>query len=231
MQMESALLNQEDFYEEQYENIFNSGLVGIMSNFMHRFIEMGIDRSQIFQTVLEVGAGNGQHSRFVRHDYERYIQSDIRTFDKHQESLISNPRISNIQLDAQDLSYFTDSSIDRLIATCVLVHLANPESALLEWKRVVKSGGEISIYVPNEPGLLLLLFQKLTTAAKSRMNGFDYKSVHYREHRNMWIFCNLLVREIFGDCHIKKRSIPFPWLPWNLRLFDVYQITIVKESN
>jgi phosphatidylethanolamine/phosphatidyl-N-methylethanolamine N-methyltransferase len=230
MLMESALLNQEDFYKGQYDNILNTGLVGLMSNFMHRFIEMGIDRSQSFRTVLEVGAGNGQHSRFVRHGYERYIESDIRFVERYKESKILNPKISSIQLDAQDLSNFEDASVDRLIATCVLVHLPDPESALLEWQRVVKPGGAISIYVPNEPGLLLRLFQKLTTAAKSKKNGFDYKSIHYREHRNMWIFCNLLIREIFSESHIKKRSIPFAWLPWNLRLFDVYQITTTKDS-
>ena len=229
MVMESAPLNQEDFYEEQYENILNTGLVGLMSNFMHRFIEMGIDKSDTFETVLEVGAGNGQHSRFVKHDYRHYIESDIRSVSNSEESKTSNPKISRIQLDAQDLSYFEDSSVDRLIATCVLAHLPNPEGALLEWRRVVKPGGTISIYVPNEPGLLLRLFQTLTTAAKSRKNGFDYKSVHYREHRNMWIFCNLLIREIFSESHIKKRSTPFSWLPWNLRLFDVYQITISKD--
>jgi phosphatidylethanolamine/phosphatidyl-N-methylethanolamine N-methyltransferase len=227
--MESALLNQEEFYEEQYENILNTGLVGLMSNFMHRFIERGIRESQSFPTVLEVGAGNGQHGRFVKHEYERYFESDIRVVEKDEEIKISNRKISKIQLDAQNLSYFQDSSIDRLIATCVLVHLPNPESALLEWRRVVKPGGKISIYVPNEPGLLLRLFQTLTTAAKSTKHGFDYKSIHYREHRNMWIFCDLLIREIFSKSHIKKRSIPFAWLPWNLRLFDVYQITIPKE--
>jgi len=196
---------------------------------MHRFIERGIQQSQSFPTVLEVGSGNGQHSRFVKHEYDRYLESDIRMVDKDKDFKISNPKISKIQLDAQDLSYFQDASIDRLIATCVLVHLPNPEVALLEWKRVIKPGGKISIYVPNEPGLLLRLFQTLTTAAKSKKNGFDYKSIHYREHRNMWIFCDLLIREIFSGSHIKTRSIPFAWLPWNLRLFDVYQITIAKE--
>lgn len=224
-------MNQEDFYQEQYENILNTGLVGLMSNFMHSFIEMGVDKSEYFQTVLEVGAGNGQHSRFVKHDYERYIESDIRIVERLKEKKKSNPKISSMQLDAQDLSSFEDASIDRIIATCVLVHLPDPETALLEWRRVVKPGGAISIYVPNEPGMLLRLFQKLTTAAKSKKNGFDYKAIHYREHRNMWIFCNLLIREIFGESQIKKRAIPLAWLPWNFRLFDVYQITIAKDSN
>ena len=224
-------MNQEDFYEEQYENILNTGWVGLMSNFMHRFIEIGIDKSQFFETVLEVGAGNGQHRHFVRHEYELYIESDIRSVKGQAESKNSNLKISRIKLDAQDLSYFEDSSINRLIATCVLVHLPDPERALLEWRRVVKPGGAISIYVPNEPGLLLRLFQKLTTEPKSKKNGFDYKSIHYREHRNMWIFCDLLIKEIFGKSHIKRRSVPFALLPWNLRLFDVYQITIVKDAN
>jgi len=222
-------MNQDQFYEKEYEKIFNSGTLGLMSDFMHRFIEKPFRNSDYFDKVLEVGAGHGQHYKFVRHGYDKYLESDLRLLDSVKETE-KNSRRMKVQLDAQDLSSVKEISIDRLIATCILVHLPDPEKALQQWKRVMKPGGVISVYVPNEPGILLRLFRNLTTIPKSRKHGFDHKSIHYREHRNMWIFCDLLIQEIFQDAIIERRSFPFKFLPWNLRLFDVYQIKIDESE-
>ena len=68
----------DDFYSNYYSKIFGSGLIGKMAGFVHWFIEVRYKKNQFFDTILEVGAGEGQHSKFVKHQYRRYIQSDIR---------------------------------------------------------------------------------------------------------------------------------------------------------
>jgi ubiquinone/menaquinone biosynthesis C-methylase UbiE len=44
-------------------------------------------------------------------------------------------------MNAEKLDLIADNAYDRLTATCLIAHLANPEQALVEWRRVVKSGG------------------------------------------------------------------------------------------
>jgi SAM-dependent methyltransferase len=215
-------LNQiDDFYSNYYTKIFGAGLIGKMSDFVHWILEKPYKHSEIFGTVLEVGAGYGQHSKFVKHRYDCYIETDIRESNYPH----SNNRIKRLISDAENLTEIESNSIDRLIATCILAHLTNPEKALQNWKRVVKKKGHLSIYVPVEPSILLRLFRSVATTRKAKKMGLNHKSIHYREHRNMWIYCDLLIRETFHGSNVKSRRFPVSFLPWNLRLFDIYEIT------
>ena len=216
----------DDFYSDYYENIFGSGVIGWAAGVAHRFMEKPLDE-RIFTNVLELGAGNGQHRKYVRHQFCRYIETDLR-FDQgivRELEITPGKIVEQRFLDAEDLTVFESAQFDRVIATCLLAHLPNPEKALKEWRRVVESGGSLTIYVPTEPGLVLRIFRSLTTKRKALKLGLDHSAVHYREHRNMWIFMNLLVLEIFAEDIIKRRRFPFSFLTWNLALFDVYEIT------
>jgi SAM-dependent methyltransferase len=210
----------DDFYSNYYSKIFGSGMIGQMAGFVHRLIEVRYKKNQFFDTVLEVGAGEGQHSKFVKHQYRRYIQSDIR----NSSTPTINSRVENQVSNAEKLEEVEDNSVDRLIATCILVHLNDPEKALQNWRRVVKKQGHLSIFVPTEPSILLRFFRFFVTSKKATKFGLNHKSIHYREHRNMWIFCDLLIRETFKDSNIRVRKFPLRFLPWNLRLFDIYEV-------
>ena len=211
----------DDFYANHYSKIFGSGIVGKIASFVHWLMEYPYKRDSFFGTVLEVGAGEGQHFIFVKHSYDSYIETDIRksinqTFNSKLQKKLSN---------AEDLDGIESSSVDRLIATCILVHLLEPEKALQNWNRVVKKGGKLSIFVPTEPSILLRFFRFFVTSRKAKKFGLNHKSIHYREHRNMWILCDLLIRETFSESKIRSRKFPISFLPWNLRLFDIYEIT------
>ena len=210
----------DDFYSNYYSKIFGSGMIGKMAGFVHWLIEVRYKKNQFLDTVLEVGAGEGQHSKFVKHQYRRYIQSDIR----NSSTPTINSRVENKVLNAEKLEEVEDNSVDRLIATCILVHLNDPEEALQNWRRVVKKQGHLSIFVPTEPSILLRFFRFFVTSKKAKKFGLNHKSIHYREHRNMWIFCDLLIRETFKDSNIRVRKFPLNFLPWNLRLFDIYEV-------
>ena len=216
----------DNFYADYYENIFGSGTIGWMAGVAHRFMEKPLDK-RIFLNVLELGAGTGQHRKFVRHKFSRYIETDLRIEQGNVKEIEVSPEkiVEQRFLDAEDLTIFEAAQFDRVIATCLVAHLPNPEKALQEWRRVVKSGGVLTIYVPTEPGLMLRVFRSLTTKRKAKKLGLDHSAVHYREHRNMWIYINLLVIEIFAEDVIKRRRFPHSLLTWNLALFDVYEIT------
>jgi phosphatidylethanolamine/phosphatidyl-N-methylethanolamine N-methyltransferase len=211
----------DDFYDNYHSKIFGSGIVGKIAGFVHWLIEYPYKQNRFFGTVLEVGAGEGQHFKFIKHNFDLYIETDIR------ESMDQpfNIKVKKMLSNAENLDGVESNSVDRLIATCILVHLLEPEKALQNWSRVVKKGGQLSIFVPAEPSMLLRFFRFFVTSRKAKKFGLNHKSIHYREHRNMWILCDLLIRETFSESKIKSRKFPINFLPWNLRLFDIYEIT------
>lgn len=211
-------INSDEYYEKYYPDIFGTGVISSMSEVLHRMLEKG--KKSFHSQILEVGAGNGEHRKFVKHGYDYYVELDLRR-PKNQTAI----NVKRIQGDAQDLAMFDDCTFDRVIATCVLAHLPNPEQAVNEWIRVAKVGSTIDIYVPAEPSILLRMFRSQTTVRKSRKYGINHKSLHYREHRNMWIYMDLILRENSKGHRLKIDKFP-PMIPiWNLRLFDVYRIT------
>lgn len=52
--------------------------------------------------------------------------------------------------EATDLSQIQDKSYDFLLSSNCLEHIANPLKAVREWRRVVKPGGTLILFVPNK---------------------------------------------------------------------------------
>jgi phosphatidylethanolamine/phosphatidyl-N-methylethanolamine N-methyltransferase len=222
----------DDFYAEHYIEVLNTGIIGRVSGITHKLLERNIRNTDYFRKVLELGAGHGQHLQYVKHDYEVYYESDFRLENiPHRSDQDWNRAIFRIQADAQEPSGFEDSSIDRVIATCLIVHLEKPEKALGEWRRVASHGAVISIYVACEPGFVLRFIRYMTTVQKSKKRGVNHLSVHYREHINFFPRLNLLINEVFEHDEVKRHFWPFYIPSWNLNLGVVYSIRINKDEN
>ena len=123
--------------------------------------------------ILEVGGGQGEHLSFVVDDYESYLLTDLDSGQLKNIDLSKFPKVFTKKMNAEHLKSASDS-FDRVISTCLLSHLSNPAEALLEWRRVVRDGGKISIYLSTDPSLALRIFRKLFTARKAKQLGFDY---------------------------------------------------------
>jgi phosphatidylethanolamine/phosphatidyl-N-methylethanolamine N-methyltransferase len=208
--------NQDKYYESTYSKLLNSGLLGKFSNFTHYFMEKDFNKDN-YSVVLELGAGQGQHKKFVRHHYDQYFETDIRIMPELPQILFA---------DAEKLDAFEDHSVDRILATCLIAHLAHPEKALQEWKRVVKKGGLISLYIPCEPGLALRLFRFFSTNIKGKSMGVDHYNFHYLEHRNYFINLKYVIKTVFPISSIGRSRFPFPYLGWNFNFFEVWNIQV-----
>ena len=133
----------------------------------------------------------------------------------------------NVIVEMQDVTKlsYEDNFFDRVVITCVLVHLDDPVQALNEIRRVLKPGGYVSLYLPCEPGFLLRIVRKFSTRAKAKRLGIQEISfLHFLEHKNYFIAIDFFVRHIFSDSWIISRYYPFPFLSWNLNLFKLYTI-------
>jgi hypothetical protein len=217
----------DDFYSNFYERTLRQGSIGRAQDRTHKAMEKIFTRDDIFNKVLEVGSGFGDHLPFVRHGFSEYVQTDIRAMPQVQPLTIRDSTILNEIADVTDLPY-KEKEFDRCIATCLLLHLEDPESALLELRRVAKRPhGQITLLVPCEPGILLRLARKLLTERKAARLGFPgYSLFNVRDHVTYFLRIHRLIKYVFRDDSITVSRKPFGFPSWNFNFYYVYQIKL-----
>jgi phosphatidylethanolamine/phosphatidyl-N-methylethanolamine N-methyltransferase len=225
------------YYEQYFDQNANKGFNGYLFKFTHKKLELiprMIDgqRRKASLKVLEVGAGAGQHFKFVEKTYAKYVMTDINSSLLPKNTKAS--RLQNIEYkiaDVQNLP-FKQGSFDRVISTCLLHHLNDVEKALSEIKRVTKSGGGlVSIYLSCDPGILNRVLRKLLIIPKAKKLGFnEYEVFIAREHRNHFQSIKVMIEEVFKGHLIQIRYYPFKIRSWNLNTFCIFQIQIVTDS-
>ena len=198
----------ERYFRDAYDPVMYSGAIGLYSRIVHRLMERGAANDSD-SVILELGAGAGQHARYVQTRYRAYYETDIAV---PPSTSSPNPRTDSGLIrrhaDAQNLSEFPDKSVDRIIATCLLAHLANPEEALEEWRRVIDPGGAVTIYVAAEPGMLLRLLRKYFVVPKARRLGQDHLAIIYRDHRNHYPAMRTMIESVFREDRVRRLRVP-----------------------
>lgn len=163
---------------------YDKGLAAKILYRTHAIIEKPLKDRMDLRSIIEVGAGSGIHTRFVRHPFDTYLLTD--RSDVFLKSLQAGDSDLRIQVEAQDALHLDhpDSRFDRLIATHVLEHLPDPANALAEWHRVVRNDGVISLILPCDPGLLWRVGRNLGPRKAAESKGMPYDYVMAREHIN-----------------------------------------------
>ena len=213
------------FYEAHYKKLMGTGLISNYWALIHKQMEKPFLNKNLSE-ILEIGAGNGEHLNYVAKNFDKYTATDLRINNLKSIATNGTNIFTSVQ-NAEDLSFDSDS-FDRVIVTCLLVHLDKPEKAISEMKRVVKkNGGYVTIYLPCEPGIFLRLIRKYSTHRKAKRLGIDdIKRLHYLEHRNYYLAVDDLIVNSFEKSHIQSKFYPFPFLTWNFNLYKIYQISL-----
>lgn len=226
---------QSDFYEKVYSDILGSGLIGKFQQFIHTHLEKDLSAAH-YSEILELGAGGLEHLKMSRLKYNIYYATDIRYSSNEILNLkkfnteLNLEKVKLIYLDAE-MPNLDEKKFDLIIATCVLIHLRDPEIALIQWKKLTKPGGELAIYVPTEPGIFLRLGRRFLIKPKHRKFGIENSDLLYaREHISSFYILNSLIKEVYKNCQIKIRYWPFNFIKsWNLNAAAVYTITIPRD--
>ncbi len=214
------------YFKDCYAQMISGGCVGKVTSRLHSKIERMWELTALHKrnlAILEVGSGQSQHRAFVQDDFNYYVELDL--FNYGNITNLDKRLVFSLG-DCQNLADFETGQFDRVIATCLLVHLNKPEEALKEWRRVTKVGGVISLWVALEPSILLRLMQRISTKRKVEKLGFDYYSIHYRQHINHYPRMRQLLREVFATDQIRVSSFPFKGLSWDLNLVEIWTIKI-----
>ena len=214
--------------ESGYNSCYYSGLLGRGWSIAHSALERPFDASMHFPVVLELGAGQGQHLAYVEHDWTTYHMTDI------APGLL--PRTSRLgldtrRIDAADLASFATNSIDRLIATCLIAHMHDPFAALVEWRRVVRPGGWLSLYVAIEPSLANRTLRKAYIWPRSKRFGAeDPKFLMWSQHMIHYPALRSFLGRVFANDYVSRLRFPTRLSPWNLAFFEVWQIRLAEDS-
>jgi phosphatidylethanolamine/phosphatidyl-N-methylethanolamine N-methyltransferase len=223
--IDSTLYNTRMSDYSAYPGTADSGAIGFLSRLEHKSLETkDVPKANL---VLEIGGGKGDHVDFMRHeDFEAYYILDLFL----PQILPKDSRI-NFFLGSAEKLPFESETFDRIIMTCVLHHVADPESALMEMKRVLKKNGSISLLISNDPGLLYRLLWKIFARRKRILwENLDPDYGHARSHLISGVSLNVIIEYIFRDFEIKRRGVPFLFPSYHFNLSTVYSIGFTRKS-
>lgn len=120
--------------------------------------------------VLDIGAG-----------YANYLASaEVTALDISESALTMSPRAIKVQGSAENLP-FSDSAFDLVVCSQVLEHVPNWRAALLEMRRVLRSGGMLFLAVPNTFALMKRRFHELerTIDRAGHINEFREAELYF----------------------------------------------------
>jgi len=196
---------------------YDSFLQSAVMRASHRLTERQFTKNNHFSSVLEIGAGTGEHWDFVNHSFDQYILSDLdaKTLEIAKLKINSKPCVKlTYEVQSGDSLSYPDNSFDRLIATHVLEHIYKPHETIKEWRRVIKNGGVLSVLIPTDPGIAWRLGRHLGPRKNSIAQGIAYDYVMAREHVNP---CNNLVTLLRHYFPIRTES----WWPLKIPSIDL----------
>lgn len=221
---------------EDYNDVYYTGGLGLFERWTHQSLEKGKKIAPQL-SILDIGGGDGQHVPFLSGKFSNYTILDLLD---HSQKL--NPAINGVDIlkihfvlgDAEKLP-FDNESFDRIILTCVLHHVDSPAKVLSECRRVLRNGGELSIYLPNDPGMIYRWIRHFGAhkkyAKRTKRPIEEIKYLWAIEHQNHVLGISTVIRQTFKCDSIHRRSYPLPLGSWNLNLFQIFQIVVNKDKN
>jgi SAM-dependent methyltransferase len=114
-------------------------------NFVYRYLKK--NKLSHSKAILDIGCGGGYLIQYLNgkgYVNTHGIDNSAAAIDHCCQRGLKDIKLA----DANQPINLPDESIDLIIASDVLEHLAEPGRALSEWKRVLKSDGMMIIFVP-----------------------------------------------------------------------------------
>jgi SAM-dependent methyltransferase len=214
-----------DWYRNHYSAVSATADGSFFHTYMHRRMERRVDSTRSYDRVLEVGGNRGEHIPFVKHPFREYLLTDL-----HPPTLIpelaGDSRIRTEACDVADIPH-PSASFDRVIATCLLHHVASPFKAAQEMRRVAAPGGLITILVPTDPGLAYRVGRALSSGRAARRRGLTdrYRLLGALDHPNHFLSIKEQVLHVFRDDRLS-----IDWSPWRVPSMSLNAFTVFSVS-
>jgi len=215
------------FYSEVYNKYLNDKcLINIANRPLQTMIEKQSNKKD--KNVLEIGGGGADHIKYVTvFPQENYIILDPRETSSHVIRKIKkySRKVKFIIGKAEKIPY-PNGYFDRVISTCVLAHVDQPLTALLECRRVTKENGTLTFLVTADPGFLNQLIKKKYSYPKlNKLSEYPANLIYALDHKNGIINLLAIIRYVFRDDNIKIKYWPFFIPSINFNLAIIVKIT------
>lgn len=110
--------------------------------------------------------------------------------------------------------------------TCVLHHLENPESALLEMRRVLKPGGQIRLLLAHDPGFAYRVGWCLVgRRARLRWNLEDPDYAHAKGHLLSGLSIRSIIQFVFRNDDTQNFGTLVHYPFYHLNVSSIFIIT------
>lgn len=222
----------EDYYLNSYSDVQRSGFQG-WGNSLTDKIVIKLSGKLAHKTVLEIGASSGEHfaKRKSVPGINKYVALDLEpgvTDPELMNRLVKDFGVEFVKGNAEKLP-FPDNTFDVSLSLCVLAHVDNPSQVLEELRRVTKSGGEIIIGMPCDPGILNRFVKTVITYPGMRRSGISNpKLVYAQEHRNGIGNILVFIKSVFRDDKLRLHYFPFVIPAWNFNLLVAMKAVVSK---
>ncbi len=209
----------------RYNNHAYTGLMGYFMKKCHQDLERKNFPKKI-KKVLEIGAGDSPHYRFINHHYEKYFI--LETTKIKTSYYKDNPKVISKKYNGKRIPY-KNNFFDRIIISHCLEHINHPEHFLFEMMKKLKKGGILSISLPTDPGLLFRLgrfYLKIFSIKKKyKITPLEFDYMNATEHVNSIFGLNSIIKYNF-EGSLSESFIPFRIKSFDLNLF--YNVHITK---
>tara|TARA_B100000902_G_C27251947_1_gene885746 strand:- start:920 stop:1597 length:678 start_codon:yes stop_codon:yes gene_type:complete len=212
---------------DKYRSHAYTGLMGFFMDQCHKQLE-NIKLPKKMSMVLEIGAGDSPHCKYLKHDFDEYhiIETSDYALEKEEE----NKKIIKKKYDGITIPY-PNETFDRIIISHCLEHIPFPEKFLLQMMDKLKDEGILSISLPADPGLLFRLgrlYLKLFSIKKNyKISSEEFDYMNATEHVNSIFNLISIIRFNY------KNSIEEHFYPFRLKLVDInlfYNVHIYKKK-
>lgn len=168
-----------------------------------------------------MGGGSGEHFPYVQHAFSEYFLNDL---PPKSSTALSDPRIRIIPDDVNQID-IPNTSIDRVIMTCVLHHLSDPFQTLLRIADWMKPGSLFTLFLLSDPGFLVRLNRKLVIMPAAKRLGYEkYRTYAALDHQNHYWGLVSMLEDVFQEFRIKRTYYPFCIKSGNMSLFSIWRI-------
>jgi ubiquinone/menaquinone biosynthesis C-methylase UbiE len=220
----------DNYYENCYSKVHNSKRFLISDKIMHKALQ---SKSKKKERVLELGSGKFELYSYVNRFHSEYIALDMRNPGIHLINKFESDCEGNRFVLANALNIpYPDGYFDRVVATCLILHIAEVDVAVSEWMRVTKPGGILEFVVPHETSTSLKLLRRVFSypaAKKINISQREYDLINALDHVNSEYRVRIIAKSATkGKAKFTKKSYPFRF-PL-LDIFSVYKIEITPDK-